>query len=235
MLQAILHGKAGRVTLENNEPQSWRDVFKKREDLLTAAFWSRIDYLSSTALSFFIEKLLSKPSLDLGDYKGIQFWPSYYIGYRVEPDVILKFEKADILIEVKPPLGGKQDYQQWDNEIKSYLRSVEEGKKLYFLALGNIPYEAKQWQKKLNQRYPQVSLHGVEWRQVKDILSQNQWDSQDRRIIKDCLKALSFYGVSEALRQWQTMNTLIEQFPLSSYHILNFNFLTIKNKDVSNE
>lgn len=133
-------------------------MFKKREDLLAAAFWSRIDYLSSMVLFVFLEKIILKSSSNFGDYQRLQFWPGFYIGYRVESDVIFKFEKAGLLIEVKPPNGVIQNYKQWVNKIKSYIGKAEENKKLYFLALGSLPYEAKQWQHELSQRYPHVSL-----------------------------------------------------------------------------
>jgi hypothetical protein len=42
MLHAILNGKARHVSLRNEvESQSWRSVFQRYKDLLTAAFWGR--------------------------------------------------------------------------------------------------------------------------------------------------------------------------------------------------
>ncbi|HDT6064477.1 TPA: hypothetical protein QHA92_005163, partial [Enterobacter kobei] len=58
MLNAILEGKAGRITLNEGIPQSWRTVFQSYEDLLTAAIWSRINYLSPSAMDHFFSALL---------------------------------------------------------------------------------------------------------------------------------------------------------------------------------
>ncbi|MDR4898333.1 hypothetical protein [Yersinia kristensenii] len=58
MLNAILEGKAGRIMLNEGVPQSWRTVFQSYEDLLTAAIWSRIHYLSPAAMEHFFSALL---------------------------------------------------------------------------------------------------------------------------------------------------------------------------------
>lgn len=40
MLNAIIHGKSGRVNLDGEATSiSWKQLYKKREDLLTAAFF----------------------------------------------------------------------------------------------------------------------------------------------------------------------------------------------------
>lgn len=77
MLQAILNGKARRVSLQNEEAQSWRSVFQQYEDLLTAAFWGRISYLSDDALGNFLTSLLDIPPEEWGEFESITFWPKY--------------------------------------------------------------------------------------------------------------------------------------------------------------
>jgi|GEM_PF-2814397 len=57
MLQAILHGKAGRIE-QDGESISWRDAFKRREDLLTAVFFGRVPHLSDDALGAVLRFLL---------------------------------------------------------------------------------------------------------------------------------------------------------------------------------
>lgn len=50
MLQAVLHGKAGRVE-QGDQSLRWRELFKHNEDLLTATFFGRPPYLSNGTLS----------------------------------------------------------------------------------------------------------------------------------------------------------------------------------------
>ena len=77
MLQAILNGKARRVSLQGGDAQSWRSVFQRYEDLLTAAFWGRMSYLSEASLQTVLTSLLDVDVKDWGAFESIAFWPKY--------------------------------------------------------------------------------------------------------------------------------------------------------------
>ncbi len=74
MLAAVLHGKAGRISIDG-EDQSWREVFRQREDLLTATIFGRFPYLSEQGERDFLNIFLPKEHVDeLGDYQETIFW-----------------------------------------------------------------------------------------------------------------------------------------------------------------
>jgi hypothetical protein len=116
VLNAILEGKAGRITLNEGIPQSWRTVFQSYEDLLTAAIWSRINYLSPAAMEHFFSALLGINGESWGAFESINFWPKYVFPNPVdenmklyfsgqerfaEPDVVITFEHIALIVEVK--------------------------------------------------------------------------------------------------------------------------------------
>ena len=146
MLTAILNNKAGRIE-QGGESLPWRDVFKTYEDLLTATVFERFNYLSQNTqnqfISFLLEGTLDKSTLDLGRLINIEYWPRFSIENNnqssVEPDLILCFENANVLIEVKPPSGGGQYYAQWEREVSALKNNpLYSNKKLYFVALGGV-------------------------------------------------------------------------------------------------
>lgn len=154
MLHAILNGKARRVSLQNDESQSWRSVFQRYEDLLTAAFWGRISYLSEESLQSFLSSALDVNVSEWGEFESLTFWPKYDFPDLIvgsvrhwindedefaEPNVVMNFTHATLLIEVKPPAGGQQYQQQWCKEIYAWKNSGEDKAVLHFLALGNLP------------------------------------------------------------------------------------------------
>lgn len=232
MLNAILEGKAGRITLNGEEPQSWRTVFQSYEDLLTAAIWSRINYLSPSAMEHFFSALLGINTEHWGEFESITFWPKYafpdpvdekmklYLSGQerfAEPDVVIAFEHIALIVEVKPPAGGMQYQQQWRKELYTYERDAEAKNTVYFLALGNLPGATTNWFIELKAEFPQVEFHGMEWRKLREIFQYLEWEApQDKRIVADCLKALALYGIRAPLLPWQQFHQFLADTPLAS-------------------
>lgn len=231
MLNAILEGKAGRITLNEGMQQSWRAVFQSYEDLLTAAIWSRINYLSPAALDNLFSKLLGKTEESWGAFESIAFWPKFAFPDSIdekmkpylsgqerfsEPDVVITFEHAALIVEVKPPAGGMQYQQQWRKELYTYSQDRDAKSIVHFLALGNLPSAASSWFDELTAEFPHVKFHGMEWRKLREIFQYSEWEaSEDKRIVADCLKALALYGIRAPLLPWQGFNQFLADNPLS--------------------
>lgn len=232
MLNAILEGKAGRIMLNEEVPQSWRTVFQSYEDLLTAAIWSRINYLSPAAMEHFFSALLGINGESWGAFESITFWPKYVFPNPVdenmklyfsgqerfaEPDVVITFEHIALIVEVKPPAGGMQYQQQWRKELYTYLHDDDAKNTVHFLALGNLPRTAANWFIELKAEFPQVDFHGMEWHKLREIFQHSEWEApQDKRIIADCLKALTLYGIRAPQLPWQRFHQFLADTPLPS-------------------
>ncbi|WP_373226450.1 hypothetical protein [Enterobacter cloacae complex sp. ESBL7] len=207
--------------LNEVESQSWRSVFQRYEDLLTAAFWGRISYLSHEAQHNILSSLLGLNTRDWGALDTIQFWPRYDFPDVIdgavttwitdgenlaEPDVVLTFKFATLIVEVKPPEGGMQYQQQWCKEIYAWKNSDENDTKLHFLALGNLPENFVSLAEALESFFDSVKFHGIEWNRVRTLLQHPEWEwptTADKRIVGDCLHALALYGIREPLRPWK--------------------------------
>lgn len=234
MLHAILNGKARRVSLNNEGSQSWRTVFKHYEDLLTAALWGRISYLSEPSIHSLLSALLMTDTAQWGKFDSLVFWPKYSFpeviddGVRhwvnekdefAEPDVVLTFEHATLIVEVKPPQGGQQYQQQWCKEIYAWKNSEDAQHALHFLAVGNLPNRAASLFAELADLFDDVAFYGVEWRDVRAKMEHpaNDWSTeQDQRVIADCLNALDLYGIRAPLRPWPLFTTFLDNADLSA-------------------
>lgn len=214
MLKAILEGKAGRVSVDGEEQQSWREVFRKREDLLTAVFFGRIQYLSAAGEQQVLALLVGKETAEvLGPIKEIIYWPrlagmdsrSY-----VEPDVLMVFNDSMLLIEVKPPFGGGQYEDQWRNEIESLILQRENNNcdldipdNIYFLALGCKMPDWKSVASKLENEFSDDCLKGVavrEWDQISHEIAKMHEEnevSRDKHVLFDWMDAFSLFGIVE--------------------------------------
>lgn len=226
MLRAILKGKAGRVELEDGTSQSWREVFRKREDLLTAVFFGRLRYLSDAGEQKVLALLISKEAADrAGKIQSIKFWPKYSSPIKgqswVEPDVLIECENAVILIEVKPPFGGDQYSRQWENEIRSFIHDqndcdweTDTANELHFLALGRVFDGWKVVSEKLTQEFAgyRLSVSVREWQNICfgiTALLLNE-DSRDKAVYEDWMEAFNLFGLQKKLLSFDALDTLKE-------------------------
>ncbi|MGF1690088.1 hypothetical protein [Photobacterium kagoshimensis] len=217
MLKAILHGKAGRIDHDGQESVRWASLFKAREDLLTSTFFERFAYLSDDVQTQILASCFSLSPDDFqakfGVFQSIDYWPRYELGEggesrQVEPDLVIRFELCNLIVEVKPPAGGDQYYDQWQREVDSFLQSDErEALPLYFLAIGRIDTRnALQWGKLLKEQHLELELVGAtKWQAVTDVLVKliNEGVSRtDKRILSDMLEGLALYGLKTNNFKW---------------------------------
>ncbi|MCL1047518.1 hypothetical protein L2737_19640 [Shewanella electrodiphila] len=228
MLKAILHGKAGRIEHNEDESVSWSSLFQTREDLLTSTVFERFAYLSESVqaclLKHWFKRYQGVIPDGFGEFKGISYWPRYIHEHssgtnQVEPDSIFHFDECNIIVEVKPPAGGDQYFEQWQKEIESFIQSEQgQDKPLYFLAIGRIRQaDARDWAIPLLAKVDSLkAVAALEWTSVTEhIIALTSDDGmgdktvvskQDRFILQDILEGLSLYGLQVSPFKWSQFN-----------------------------
>lgn len=209
MLHAILGNKAGRIEVDGKSV-SVREVYKGREDMITAAIFSRIPYLSQSTRHELLSLCLPDLSRDFSQ-GTVEFWPRFVSAVEsksyVEPDVTIKFDWGTVLIEVKRPLDGQQRLDQWFNQISSLSRARDDGYPgdIVFLALGgdkivnsNLLNELP---KKLKREgYKVYAARQLSWstlaRSTSQLRDRRTTQASDYAVLSDINLALELYGVS---------------------------------------
>lgn len=132
MINAIINNKVDR------------QYFKTNEDSFTSFVFEKLSYLPSELFEYLIRNSVNDeiPEFDFKTLSEILYWPHWDSDRTtnkkfVEPDVFIRFEKYDLLIEAKRYDENQQYTSQWENEIIAYQNEYEsDNKKLVFIALG---------------------------------------------------------------------------------------------------
>jgi len=142
MLQAIYH---------NQVKSELRQYLKIKEDTFTSAVLENLLLLPDELFLEILSNAAEKPFEEklLGNLLEYEFWPHWDAEGTsnenyVEPDVFLRFEKADMIIEAKRYDTSDHDCSQWQNEIQAYFNEYrqeneneeENEKSLIFISLG---------------------------------------------------------------------------------------------------
>ena len=223
MLAAVLNGKAARVTVDGKDV-GWRELFRQREDLITAAFFGRLTHLSSPMRAEALKLLIGPSAEGLGDVEEIMFWPTLKLGQdnevrKVEPDIVIICENGLVMVEVKPPWG--QQYEaQWHNEVNALLETIRskdnkdfsDVKEVHFLALGQN--SGLDIQKSFANFDPgeffDFEPHQKEW---PDLLKGiDGWvelvESNDRAVVSDWRSIFDLFGVRRPIRPFPDLSRL---------------------------
>jgi hypothetical protein len=83
----------------------------------------------------------------IGSINSVEFWPHWdamnttNTNY-IEPDIFLRFNDFDLIIEAKRWDNNQQYLPQWENEFIAYINEYKEDKKnVFLLAIGGINNE----------------------------------------------------------------------------------------------
>lgn len=139
------------------------------EDFKTYQTIGLMQYLPANLFwSFIRECIIHKENLPnlSGEILQTDFWVKWYnidgtnAERYVEPDVFIRFENFDCIIEVKKTEESGQHQDQWNDQITAYRNTYLERKRLIYVALGgNRDYDNDH-----GDRYPDV--YKASWHQL---------------------------------------------------------------------
>lgn len=116
------------------------------EDSLTAAVFTHLLHLPSEVFWQILRNACHTTSLPeyAGEPRSVEFWPKWNPNKTrnasyVEPDVFIRFNIFDLIIEAKREDEGQQYRQQWENEVTAYDNEYgHENVPVRMIALGGI-------------------------------------------------------------------------------------------------
>jgi hypothetical protein len=139
MLQAILKGKIRGLFDKIQDGMPWKKAYSSYEDFLTASVVSRMTYLPGDILWRVVKysSLYDQLRKYAGGLEFVEFWPNWpmpdrmkEIGMHRQPDVFLKFEELDVIVEAKRNDFLSQSHVQWGEQLLCYLaKRNSEGEK----------------------------------------------------------------------------------------------------------
>ena len=205
MIYAVKHNKVKREVRNTHN----------FEDALTASIFERLMYLPKEMLQqIFVASLFdSIKGLNLHQIESIAYWPNWSAEYikdktRVEPDVFIRTETQDIIIEAKRYDDKQQDPKQWENEIQAYYNEYADDKKeLVFIALGGLYTRATEPIYVMGQKH---KIYKCTWKSilntVQDIIHNMELATNYTHnniaisnILKDIVLCFELFGFSTAL------------------------------------
>jgi hypothetical protein len=119
------------------------------EDSLTASVFDLLKYLPTDLFWYILKQALHQDHLPsyCGEVLDFQYWAKWNAKGKyktrnelyVEPDLFMRFNDFDLIIEAKRYDENQQNPDQLEDEIKSYLNEYEDdGKTVYLIQVGGL-------------------------------------------------------------------------------------------------
>jgi hypothetical protein len=183
--------------------------FRVCEDSLTSTVFELLKYLPIEVFWSILKKSLyhQKLPLNSGEILEFTYWAKWSANETdnsryIEPDLFLRFEEFDLIIEAKRYNENQQNEGQISKEIQAYLNEFgEENKDLYFIQLGGL-FDLNEVQDRfINER--KVVLCKSDWTKLLDQIvyekeKLNQIDythtNSYKRILEDLIKGFEMHS-----------------------------------------
>jgi len=208
MFKAIESSKIPSITtFEDLRAGNWR------EDVLTAAVFSRLSYLPGHAV-WNILLAAANASSDIVRYRSgslteCQFWPRYEASSliknsTVEPDVVMKLELGNpavsvaVIIEAKRTDESKHTVDQWEREVSAVRKRETEVDKVVLFAVGGLGRHGHFSAEMLKhaEKAGTGSFHGLSWSGLRNEIEKlnNVSNGPTRAILSDAMGVLEHAG-----------------------------------------
>jgi len=182
-----------------------RSKFIACEDSLTSSVIDLLKYLPINLFWDVLKKSMYQDKLPnlCGELISIDYWPKWdptqTTNIRsVDPDVFLRFEDFDVLIEAKRNDINGQNKIQFDNETQAYFNEYGvDNKTLYFIKLGGLNTFSNEDSK--NQK---IIICKTDWTKLLDKIVdlKKELEQSNRfltnhyvRLLNDCILAFSLH------------------------------------------
>ncbi|WP_407508342.1 hypothetical protein [Elizabethkingia anophelis] len=186
-----------------------KGYFRVCEDSLTSTVFDLLKYLPSEIFWSILKKSLYHQKLPKisGEILEFTYWAKWNANETdnsryIEPDLFIRFQEFDLIIEAKRYNENQQKDLQISNEIKSYYNEFgEDNKDLYFIQLGGLLDLEEVQEKFINSN--KVVFCKSDWTKLLDqiVSEKNKLNNIDyaqinsyKRIFDDLIKGFEMHG-----------------------------------------
>jgi len=180
----------------------------RKEDIITSCFFDYLFLLPDQMVWDIIhDSCNDKKDLPeiAGKIKKYEFWPKWDSSWTnnenfVEPDLFIRFEKIDIIIEAKREYNSQKS-EQWEKEIISFINEYDKDvdkENLFLLAIdGNFDNLEKE---KIILKKDKKSFYvfKTKWQMLYETILRLQASNEDinqRKILNMIIKYLEYFDI----------------------------------------